>query len=426
MVENFYPLVQDTTKAQSESIETILARLENGRVYVPDYQRDANQWNLRKKSLFIESILNNLTIPAFFFCEDDNRKYEVVDGQQRLNTIRSFANHEFSISNDKTIDYILPEANLYIGKKYNELKEGLKYIFKDYPLTIIYLPKNIQLQTKLEIFRRINEGGTPLSGQDIRLAYYSKSRSVTFIRLVGIHDNPTDTNEEVREDEESNDSNSTRKPSQRMLELAEKKGLSHPWNKFPEARDLWYQWWQGKDKAKGQTPSLMFLWYLICLEREKLDELLKRPEHLKMSFNGSTDNALDIYCSQLQYQESSKNQRSKLISNCEVITEDYFPLFVKWMHLILSQKIPGISVEKYKQLALFIAGSAELKISPEQVSDTQWNQAGEFIRSPRKKGKEILNEEDGYPEPKGRWNGEKAQKKQCDQAVEIVRLIFNK
>ncbi|NEQ85009.1 MAG: DUF262 domain-containing protein, partial [Moorea sp. SIO2I5] len=197
----FEPLVQDKTRVQSESVQTILARLENERVYIPDYQRDANQWNLRKKSLFIESLLNNLTIPAFFFCEDKNLNCEVVDGQQRLNTIRSFANDEFSIIDDSNIDYIAPGAPRYVGKKYSELEDVLQNIFNDYPLTIIFMPKSIPLETKLEIFRRINEGGTPLSGQDIRLAYYSQSKSVTFIRLVGIHDNPDKTNEEVSEDE---------------------------------------------------------------------------------------------------------------------------------------------------------------------------------------------------------------------------------
>ncbi len=51
-------------------------------------------------------------------------------------------------------------------------------------MTIIYLPKDFKLEIKLEIFRRINEGGIPLSGQYIRLAYYSESKFVTFIQLV--------------------------------------------------------------------------------------------------------------------------------------------------------------------------------------------------------------------------------------------------
>ena len=45
----------------------------------------------------------------------------------------------------------------------------------------------MSLGIKLEVFRRINEGGTRLTGQDIRLAYYSQSKTVTFIRLCGLH-----------------------------------------------------------------------------------------------------------------------------------------------------------------------------------------------------------------------------------------------
>ncbi|MDE5073126.1 MAG: hypothetical protein O4861_13665 [Trichodesmium sp. St16_bin4-tuft] len=67
MTNSFSPLVQDTTKAQNESIRTIVGKLDDKEVYIPGYQRDSEQWDDRKQSLFIESLLNNLTIPAFFF-----------------------------------------------------------------------------------------------------------------------------------------------------------------------------------------------------------------------------------------------------------------------------------------------------------------------------------------------------------------------
>jgi hypothetical protein len=312
---------------------------------------------------------------------------------------------------------------LYAGKKHNQLMLTLKNIFSDYPLTIIYLPKNLELQTKLEIFRRINEGGTPLSGQDIRLSFYIQSKSVTFIRLVGIYSSST---EAVENDLETDgEPEVIKKPFQRMLELAEKKGIYNPWDSLPSSRDLWYDWWQGKDKAKGQTPSLMFLWYLVCLEREKLDGLVKRTKHLPVNFGGLTETALDIYCAQLQYQELGKGVDDKnILSPFKVIHGDYFEQFAIWMQFILSRGLPGISVDKYKQLALFIAGAVELNISPQKLTEKQWKKAGEFIRNPRKTGKDVLNDEDGYPEPKGRWGGAKGQKQQCEKTVEIVKILL--
>jgi hypothetical protein len=416
-------MVNDTTKAQSESVETVLSRLKSGRVYIPDYQRDAEQWDSRKKSLFIESILNNLTIPAFFFCEDENRNYEVVDGQQRLSTIWDFYENKISISDDSKIDYIAPTSALYAGKKHNQLIPTLKNIFSDYPLTIIYLPKSLELQTKLEIFRRINEGGTPLSGQDIRLSFYIQSKSVTFIRLVGIHRSSTETVENDLETDEA--SEVIKKPFQRMLGLAEKKGIYNPWDRFPSSKELWYDWWEGKDKAKGQTPSLMFLWYLVCLEREKLDGLLKRAKHLRVTFGGLTETALDIYCAQLEYQESGKGLDGKnVLLSFQAIHGDYFEQFAIWIQSILSRGLPGISVDKYKQLALFIAGAVELNVSPKKLTEKQWKEAGEFIRNPRKKGNAVLNDEDGYPEPRGRWGGKKGQQQQCEKTVEIVKRLL--
>lgn len=420
---DFSPMVNDTTKAQSESVETVLSRLKSGRVYIPDYQRDAEQWDSRKKSLFIESILNNLTIPAFFFCEDENRNYEVVDGQQRLSTIWDFYENKISISDDSKIDYIAPTSALYAGKKHNQLIPTLKNIFSDYPLTIIYLPKSLGLQTKLEIFRRINEGGTPLSGQDIRLSFYIQSKSVTFIRLVGIYRSSTEVVESDLESDEA--SEGIKKPFQRMLELAEKKGILNPWDSLPSSRELWYQWWEGKDKAKGQTPSLMFLWYLVCLERERLDGLLKRPKHLSVTFGGLTETALDIYCAQLEHQELGKGVNgNNILFSFQAIHGDYFEKFAIWMQFILSRGLPGISVDKYKQLALFIAGAVELNISPKQLTEKQWKKAGEFIRNPRKTGNAVLNDEDGYPEPRGRWGGKKGQQQQCEKTVEIVRRLL--
>ena len=133
--KNKIPLVKDATRSQSESIQTVVSRLQNGEIYVPDYQRDSDQWNLRKKSLLIESSLNNLTIPAFFLCEDENGNSEVIDGQQRLTTIREYVEDKFAISDSDDIEYLLPEAVQYRGKKL----VNYLIICKKYSRDILYL-----------------------------------------------------------------------------------------------------------------------------------------------------------------------------------------------------------------------------------------------------------------------------------------------
>ena len=243
------PIVSEPTRTQSESVETIINSFNRGDIIIPDYQRDAEQWGDRKESLFIESLLNNLTTPALFFLDDPNTNTsEVIDGQQRLNTILKYARDQFSLNADDDINYLSPQSIHYSGKRFSELHQKFQNVFRRYPLTIIYLPSQLDLRTKLEIFRRINEGGTPLTAQDIRLSYYSESKCVYFVRLAGIHAETSS--------------------AKRMIKAARQKGVDNPWAKYPETWQLWKDWWEGKDRAKGQTPQRWSSGTLfLCIEK---------------------------------------------------------------------------------------------------------------------------------------------------------------
>ncbi|RKH05737.1 DUF262 domain-containing protein [Corallococcus sp. CA047B] len=398
------PMVKDPTRAQSENIQTVVSRMESGRIVIPDYQRDAEQWDARKESLFIESLLNNLTIPAFFFAEQEAGKIEVVDGQQRLSTILKFKNEKLTLSNDEEMVYLTPQSAQYRNKNYKQIPEPLRNVFDDYPLTIIYLPKNLALSAKLEIFRRINEGGTPLSPQDIRLSYYSESQSVTFIRLAGIY---SDTD-----------------AAKRMLSTATKHGIENPWKDHVKAHELWSDWWADTVKAKGQTPSEMFLWYLVQRHRENINALVSTPDtmkHLPLGFRGTSEEVLDIFCAQLLHSDKTGG-KTKILPTHGKPLEKEFDNFIQWIEFILGHGLTGMGVDKYKQMALFIGAAVELKLKPQSLTDDQWDAISEFIRTPRHSGAKWLKKV-GYPEPKGRWGGDKGQKAQCDSTIKLISEI---
>ena len=104
---NDQPIVGGQTTAQNEAVETVLKRLEEGELFVPSYQRDSDEWDDNKKSLFIESILNRLTVPAFYLApsEGDPDRFEVVDGQQRLTTLASFFGNNSRLEPDDDCPY---------------------------------------------------------------------------------------------------------------------------------------------------------------------------------------------------------------------------------------------------------------------------------------------------------------------------------
>ena len=52
----------------------------------PEYQRRL-VWDKTKKSRLIESLIMNVPVPPVFLYEHDLSRYEVMDGQQRMNTL---------------------------------------------------------------------------------------------------------------------------------------------------------------------------------------------------------------------------------------------------------------------------------------------------------------------------------------------------
>ena len=130
----------------------------------PGYQRRRVWKDNKRKSLLIESLMLRIPIPAFYFYENEDGKYQVIDGQQRLTTIREFVNGEFRLTGLE-----------YLGKPYNKKKFkdlDTKYVQRIYRTQIAVnildarSPKNVIY----DIFRRVNTGGINLNPQEMRNA----------------------------------------------------------------------------------------------------------------------------------------------------------------------------------------------------------------------------------------------------------------
>lgn len=130
----------------------------------PGYQRRRVWKDNKKKSLLIESLMLRIPIPAFYFYENEDGEYQVIDGQQRLTTIKEFVDGEFQLSGLE-----------YLGKEYNKRKFkdlDTKYVQRIYRTQIAVnildarSPKNVIY----DIFRRVNTGGVNLNPQEMRNA----------------------------------------------------------------------------------------------------------------------------------------------------------------------------------------------------------------------------------------------------------------
>lgn len=152
----------------------------------PDYQRKL-VWTNKQKSELVESILMKIPIPVFYFFRTEEGKIQVVDGQQRISSIISFMNNEFSLSSLSIIRDIE-------GKKFKDLQPSQQRTIEDYSVDVYLIQPPTPEEVMLDIFDRVNRGGTKLNKQEMRNAIYqgkstkllkSLSETPSFKEIVG-------------------------------------------------------------------------------------------------------------------------------------------------------------------------------------------------------------------------------------------------
>ena len=167
-------IVDRFTKAQDSlviqaadmSLETVAAMVASGSIDVqPTYQR-RERWKPHAQSALIESFLLNIPVPPVYLAEEEFGTYSVIDGKQRLTTIKRFMRDEFSLT-------ALDRFEELEGLKFSELPVDLQNALRIRPyLRVVTLLKQSNPSLKYEVFTRLNTGGVALKPQEIRNAMY--------------------------------------------------------------------------------------------------------------------------------------------------------------------------------------------------------------------------------------------------------------
>lgn len=177
----------DTTETPSKvsyigqdfDIFGLVRRLNNKTIIIPQFQNKSDNWeteafqrgfvwNKTQMDRFIESILLEYPIPGIFLVKQTDKRNLVLDGQQRLTTLKKFLANEFSLGNS-----VSPE---FKGKYFRDLDESVQRSFEDYSIqttTLSSLPDSGDMRAIYQIFERLNSGGTQLTAHEIRMALYA-------------------------------------------------------------------------------------------------------------------------------------------------------------------------------------------------------------------------------------------------------------
>lgn len=155
--------------------------------YDATYQRD-KVWSDEKKSFLIDSILKNYPIPPVFLrlrIDEDTgaTTYDVIDGKQRLSTIKEFIEGKIQLPDDFGDDVVgNSELN---GASFEDLNNFEKYKkqFWRYRIPIIFIETNDEKLVR-NVFDRLNRNGEPLVPQELRNAKYGNTNFYKQIKII--------------------------------------------------------------------------------------------------------------------------------------------------------------------------------------------------------------------------------------------------
>jgi len=170
---------QAVVSATDWTTETVISQINKGNIQLnPRFQR-RDAWDPQRKSRFIESLILGLPVPQLVLAEAKDRKgaYVVIDGKQRLLSIRQFAAEE----GDRVYDRLrlsgldirrdLARKSLVDLRRDAELFNDLS-AFENQPIRTVVI-KNWQNEDFLyQVFLRLNTGSVPLSPQELRQALH--------------------------------------------------------------------------------------------------------------------------------------------------------------------------------------------------------------------------------------------------------------
>jgi hypothetical protein len=169
------------------SFRELIDRYDDDELVKPELQRKY-VWDRREASRFIDSILLGLPVPSIFLAQTQDEKLLIIDGYQRIMTVRDFVRGIFS-GDDKAFALSKTEKvnKRWQGKHFAELTEAEQRRIRNTTIHAIIFAQQKEPQNEdtslFQVFERINTSGRTLTAQEIRNCVAQGSFNKLLIKL---------------------------------------------------------------------------------------------------------------------------------------------------------------------------------------------------------------------------------------------------
>lgn len=132
-------------------------------------------WSNKQMDSFVESLLLEYPVPGIFLVRQSDRRLVVLDGQQRLETLRMFYE---GTRGDRVYSLKLDSSSPYNGITYKTLKDSDRRTLDDTYIECTVISADADNETEAyeaiyDVFARLNSGGTTLTAHEIRMALFN-------------------------------------------------------------------------------------------------------------------------------------------------------------------------------------------------------------------------------------------------------------
>ncbi|WP_435655091.1 GmrSD restriction endonuclease domain-containing protein [Brucella pituitosa] len=148
------------TETADLTVGSLHQLMATGKIEIPEFQR-GYVWTRTQASRLIESLIIQCPIPVVYFSQSPNNNLIVIDGNQRLMSIKLFLNDGFELQGLTTY----PEL---IGYTWSQLDPRFRDHINNRTIRCITILKDTHPQIKFDVFERLNTGSVKLNGQELR------------------------------------------------------------------------------------------------------------------------------------------------------------------------------------------------------------------------------------------------------------------